>query len=116
MSSLLADKKFIVEQLEDSKAMNIIACDVRKITDYTDVMIICSSSSSRHIQAIASILAEKAKKTPDLKPLRVEGKITESEWVIVDFGHIVVHVMSEEIRDEYKLETLWCKKEENILQ
>ncbi|NNM59152.1 MAG: ribosome silencing factor [Legionellales bacterium] len=98
-------KKFITSTLDDLKATDIVSFDVRKRTSITDMMIICTGNSSRHVKSIANNLAEKAK-AAGLRPLGIEGE-SEAEWVLVDFGDAIVHVMQFNTRQLYQLELLW---------
>jgi len=98
-------KQLILTALDDMKAVDIVELDVKGKTSVTDVLIIASGTSSRHVKSIASNVALEAKKH-DRKPLGVEGE-TEGEWVLVDLGDIIVHVMQPHIRDFYDLEKLW---------
>ncbi len=98
-------KDFIVDQLEEAKAQNISVIDVTKKTSITDTMVICSGTSTRHVKSIANQLVQKAKEKGK-KPLGVEGE-NGSEWVLVDFGDAIVHVMQANARDYYQIEKLW---------
>jgi len=98
-------KEFVIEQLEDAKAQNINVIDVQDKTPITDFMIVCSGTSSRHVKSIAVQLVQKAKEQGK-QPIGVEGEDT-SEWVLVDFGDAIVHVMQANVRDYYQIEKLW---------
>lgn len=98
-------KLFIVDQLEDAKAQHINVIDVQDKTPITDYMIVCSGTSSRHVKSIAVQLVQKAKEQ-DKQPIGVEGE-DSSEWVLVDFGDAIVHVMQANVRDYYQIEKLW---------
>ena len=88
------------------KAKDIMALDVSELTSYADVMIIASGTSSRQVTAIAEyIKAELVKK--DIHPLSVEG-IREGLWVLMDYGHVIIHVFYEETRTHYDIEGLWA--------
>ena len=89
----------------DKKALNIIALDVRNLTSFTDVFIICSGRSNRQVAAIAEHIHVDLK-TNDIRPISIEG-IKEGHWVLMDYGHIVIHVFYEPIREFYDLEGLW---------
>ena len=98
-------KSIVTAALEDLKAVNIIALDVRNLTTITDMMIVASGTSDRHVRAIADSVVEAAK-AQDHPPIGVEGD-KEGEWVLVDLGEIIVHVMLPRVRDFYNLEKLW---------
>ena len=95
----------IIETLEDNKATNILTLDVRNLTSVTDYMIIASGTSRKQVTAIAEKLIEKAKKNK-VPPYGSEGK-QYGEWVLVDLGDIIVHIMHPTTRAHYQLEKLW---------
>jgi ribosome-associated protein len=97
--------EFIIETLEDNKATNILTLNVRDLTSVADLMIIASGTSSRQVTAIAEKLIEKAKKN-NVPPYGSEGK-QFGEWVLVDLGDIIVHIMHPTTRAHYQLEKLW---------
>jgi len=98
-------KQLILTALEDMKAEDILELDVNGKTSVTDLLIIASGTSSRHVKSIASNVAVEAKKQGK-QPLGVEGE-EQGEWVLVDLGDIVVHVMQPHVRQFYDLEKLW---------
>ena len=87
------------------KAKDIIEIDVRGRTSVCDYMVIASGTSTRHVKSIADEVVRHAKKL-DCQPLGVEGE-REAEWVLVDLGDVVVHVMLPRVREFYALERLW---------
>lgn len=98
-------KAIVVAALEELKAVDLKVLDVRRIASFTDLMIIASGTSSRHVRALADKVIERCK-AAGLRPLGLEGE-REAEWILVDLGDIVVHVMSPAMRDYYNLEKLW---------
>ena len=91
--------------LEDMKGVDIKVIDVRDLTSITDRMVIVSGTSTRHLKALADNVALQAKKH-GFPALGVEGE-QGAEWVLIDLGDVVVHVMLPGIRDFYALEKLW---------
>lgn len=91
--------------LEDMKGADITHLDIRTLTPMADYMIICSGRSSRHLQAMADELALKAK-VNKIHPIHIEGP-GDSEWILVDLGDVIVHVMTPNARAFYDLESLW---------
>lgn len=98
-------KQLVLTALSDMKAENIVELDVNGKTSVTDLLIVASGTSSRHVKSIAANVALEAKKQGN-KPLGVEGE-SQGEWVLVDLGDIVVHVMQPQVRQFYDLEKLW---------
>jgi ribosome-associated protein len=88
------------------KALNLIVLDVRDLTSIADVFIICSGRSNRQVNAIADSIVAKLKKHK-IKPLSVEGT-GEGHWVLLDYGHVVIHVFYEPVREFFDLEGLWA--------
>jgi ribosome-associated protein len=103
-------KQLVIDALEDLKAVNTVSIDVSTLTDIMDHMIIASGTSNRHVKSLANNVAVEAKKR-GVQPMGVEGNDT-GEWVLVDFGDIVVHVMLPATRDFYDLERLWAIPED----
>ena len=95
----------IVAALEELKAFNIQALDVTSLTSITDVMIIASGRSNRQVKAIADKVLEKLKEA-GISTLGIEGE-QEAEWILVDAGDAVVHIMQPATRTYYQLEKLW---------
>jgi len=98
-------KKLAVDALEDLKAEDITVLNVEGKTTVTDWVIVASGSSSRHVKSIANNVIVEAKKAGK-PPLGAEGE-DEGEWVLVDLGDVIVHVMQQQVRDFYDLESLW---------
>ena len=97
--------QFVAEAAWSKKARDIIAFDVRKTVFYTDVMVICSGTSDRHVRAISENI-EGAAKEAGLPVPSSEGR-THGRWVLMDFGGITVHVFHDLLREVYDLERLF---------
>ena len=97
----------VVDSLEDLKGRDILALDVAKVTDITDYMVIASGTSNRHVKALVDQVVEDAK-AAGTPPVGVEGRETH-EWVLVDLGDVLVHVMQGQARSFYDLERLWSE-------
>ena len=91
------------------KAMKLVALDVHDLTSFADVFIICSGRSNRQVNAIAEHIQADLKKHK-IKPLSVEG-MGEGHWVLLDYGHVIIHVFYEPVREFYDLEGLWLDAE-----
>jgi len=107
-------KELVINTLDDLKAVEVLALDVKDMTSVTDVMVIASGTSNRHVKSIADNVIEKAKEN-GVRPLGVEGDQV-SEWVLVDLGDVVVHIMKPDIRDFYNLEKLWSFKKQDAVK
>lgn len=101
----MALQSFIVDKIDDLKGQNIIALDVRGKSSITDCMIICTGTSSRHVMSIADHVVQTSR-AAGIQPLGVDGE-RDAEWIVVDLGDVIVHVMQEESRQLYALEKLW---------
>ncbi len=101
-------KDFVIDRLEDLKAKDIKILDVKSISSITDYMVICSGTSNRHVKSIAHNLIREIK-DQGLMPLGIEGDDV-AEWVLVDLGDLVAHIMLPQTRDFYQLEKLWDPK------
>lgn len=102
-------KQVVIDALEELKAVDIKILDVRDISGFTDLMVIASGTSTRQVKALADKVLERCR-AHGLRPLGIEGE-REAEWVLVDLGDIVVHIMTPQTRDFYNLEKLWLAGE-----
>ena len=107
MTSVATIKKNVIEALEDIKGFDIIDLDVRKLTSITDYMIIASASSTRQTRALANNVYDKMKDL-NVEIVGIEGE-GEGDWVLVDIGDIIVHIMTHTTRAYFNLEELWTK-------
>ena len=98
-------KQLTINALEDLKAEDITVLDVKDKTTVTDWLVIATGSSSRHVKSLANNVASEAKNA-GVPLLGSEGEV-DGEWVLVDLGDVIVHVMQRQVRDYYDLESLW---------
>ena len=87
------------------KAMHVVALDVRELSSIADVFIICSGRSNRQVSAIADHIERELRKEK-IRPMSVEGT-AEGQWVLMDYGNVIIHVFFESVREFYDLEGLW---------
>ncbi len=97
--------KLVADALDDMKALDLRFLNVKGVSSVCDVMVVASGSSNRHVKSIADNVIEKCKKN-DIEILGSEGQ-DSSEWVLVDLGIALVHIMQEQTRSFYELEKLW---------
>jgi len=107
-------QQWIKSALEDAKMQDIAVLDVRKISDFTDYMMIATGTSNRHVQSSADKVVETLR-GHGVRPVGIEGKQL-GDWVLIDVGDVVVHIMREQTRDFYNLEKLWsdAKRVESV--
>lgn len=90
----------------DKKAEDVVILDMRGISSFTDFFVVVSGTSEPQLKAIASSIRGKVRDAMDLRPLAEDG-FPGSQWVIIDYGSVIVHIFHTEKRDLYALETLW---------
>ena len=95
----------VVRSVLDRKALDLRVLHIGEVSDFTEFFLICSGTSERQVQAIADAVLQGTKES-GIRPVGVEG-YRHGHWVLLDYGEIVVHVFSSEIRDYYGLERLW---------
>jgi len=100
--------KMIAEWLFEKKADNILTLDVCDKCNFTEYLVICTGMATMHNQAIADYVVDKARENK-MKILSKEG-LQASVWILLDLNDVIVHIFTQEIRDNYKLEDLWTKK------
>ena len=95
----------VIDALEELKGVDILSLDVAEASGFTDHMVIVTGTSRRHVKSLADNLLRRCREV-GVRPLGVEGEEV-ADWVLVDLGDAVVHIMSPEARDFYNLEKLW---------
>lgn len=98
-------KNHVVAAVEDMKGNDIRVIDINDISDFADYMVVVSGTSDTHVRAIAREASNQLRKS-GVMPLSEDGADV-GEWVLVDFGDVVLHVMRPEVREYYDLEKLW---------
>lgn len=98
-------KSLVIDALNELKAVDVTALDVGELSGFTDYMVIAGGTSSRHVKSLADNLLRRCRKA-GVRPLGVEGE-RAAEWILVDLGDVVIHIMLPEVRDFYNLEKLW---------
>ncbi len=100
-----ATLNLFIQAVLGKKAARLVALDMRELTSIADAFIICSGQSNRQVVAIAEHIERQMRKHK-IKPLSVEGT-AEGHWVLMDYGHVIIHVFFESVRSFYDLEGLW---------
>jgi ribosome-associated protein len=98
-------KELVIEALDDLKGREVICLKVAGITTITDYMVVATGTSTRHVKSLSEGVVKKAKDL-DLAVAGVEGQ-KQADWMLVDLGDVIVHVMIDEARKSYDLESLW---------
>lgn len=98
-------RKLAVKTLEDMKGIDIVSLDIKKMSTIADYMLVVTGTSSRHVKSIADEVAKRCKdKGVDIRGMEGEE---QAEWVLLDLGDVIVHVMQASVRKLYDLESLW---------
>ena len=103
-------KDKLVNDLDEMKAINPLAFDVEGLVSYADWVVVASANSGPHLKALVR-KAEEVMLKSGIKPIGVEGVNTASDWILIDFGDIVLHLLTEEKRDFYNLEKIFVRAE-----
>lgn len=98
----------VAELASDGKALEIVQLDLRGLTSVADYFLICTGRSDRQVRAIHDRIHLGMKQDHGMLPTRVEG-LTQSDWVLLDYADVIVHVFTPETRDYYRLEQLWAE-------
>lgn len=107
-------KSRVMDLLDEMKAEDVRAFNVADMTSVTDYMIVSSGTSNRHVKSIAAHVLDELR-DQGRRPLGSEGE-EHGEWVLIDYGDVVLHVMKPETRDFYQLEKLWSPDVREMLR
>ncbi len=91
---------------DDKKAENIVILDVREVSSVTDYFVIAAGTSEPHLRAIMDEITDRLREDCGLRPKAIDGTI-RAAWVVLDYFDVIVHVMRQDVRERYDLETLW---------
>ncbi|MFZ7127102.1 MAG: ribosome silencing factor [Desulfobacterales bacterium] len=106
MSPTVSDLHPYVDAVRGKKASHIVALDVHELSSVADAFIFCSGSSHRQVSAIAEHV-QTVLKARGIRPMHIEG-MKEGQWVLMDYGHVIIHIFHEPVREFYDLEGLWA--------
>jgi ribosome-associated protein len=98
--------RLCVKLAEDKKAENIVVLDLRGISSFTDFFVICSGTSEPHLKAINTGIREGLREHSQISPINSEGTVA-SQWLVMDYSDVLVHIFLEKKREFYALENLW---------
>jgi ribosome-associated protein len=107
-------KDKVLSAVENLKAVDVKVLEIGDISDFADYMIVVSGTSDTHVKSIARSASDDLRKA-GVKPLNEDGADL-GEWVLVDFGDVVLHVMRAEVREYYDLERLWDEDVRNLVE
>ena len=94
------------ELADNKKAEDIVILDVRELSSVTDYFVIASGTSEPHLRAIVDEITDRLREDQQLRPRAIDGAF-QTAWVVLDYFDVIVHVMRQELRERYDLETLW---------
>ena len=94
------------ELADDKKAEDIVVLDVRNISSITDYFVIASGTSEPHLRAISDEVIDKLREDYDLRPRAIDGNL-QAAWLVLDYFDVIVHIMRNDVREHYDLESLW---------
>ena len=94
------------ELADNKKAEDIVILDVREVSSVTDYFVIASGTSEPHLRAIVDEITDKLREESEIRPRAIDGTL-QAAWVVLDYFDVIVHVMREDLRQRYDLETLW---------
>src|SRR6476620_5398777 len=94
------------ELADNKKAEDIVILDVREVSSVTDYFVIASGTREAHLRAIVDEITDKLREEHEVRPRAVDGTL-QAAWIVLDFFDVILHVMRQDVRERYDLETLW---------
>jgi ribosome silencing factor RsfS/YbeB/iojap len=98
--------EFCTKEAGEKKALDIVSLKVSELTTIADYFVLCTAQSEPQMRALANWIQKSAFEKLAVKPVKVNGE-SISKWILIDFGAVIVHIMTPEMRDRYQLEKLW---------
>lgn len=108
MSSLL---DIVLNVLDEKQAEDIVTIDMRSVNPYTDYFVVCTARNVRHGSSLAEFVEQEAEKNG--YPVRMREGERDSSWILLDCNEVVVHIFTDETRQQYRLESLWADLPQN---
>ncbi|MGD8813192.1 MAG: ribosome silencing factor [Anaerolineales bacterium] len=96
----------ILDILDDTKGEDILILDLIEVCSFTDYFVICTGTTERMLDSLAEVLQTKMKKLHGQGVMKIEGD-AQSGWILMDYGDVIVHLFSQDLRNYYRLEELW---------
>jgi ribosome-associated protein len=96
----------VLDILDETKGQDIVILYLGEVCSFTDYFVICTGASERTLNALADAVKTKIKKRHKLQAMKIEGD-AQSGWILLDYGDVILHIFSKELRDYYRLEELW---------
>ncbi|MDD5599157.1 MAG: ribosome silencing factor [Victivallaceae bacterium] len=98
--------EFCIREAEEKKAANIVSLKVSEVTTIADYFVLCTAQSEPQMKALAAWIQKRVLEELKLKPAAIDGE-SVSKWILIDFGAVIIHIMTPEMRERYQLEDLW---------
>jgi ribosome-associated protein len=96
----------VLNILDETKGQDIVILYLGEVCSFTDYFVICTGASERTLNALAEAVKMKIKRSHRLQAMKIEGD-AQSGWILIDYGDVILHIFSQELRDYYRLEELW---------
>ena len=106
-NSTLKTLNRIAQAIYDKKGFNILVLDVRQICSLTDYFVIAEGTVDRHVKALCQVIIEELTQL-GLHPFHIDGQ-REGDWIVIDYGDVIIHLFTPELREKYAIEELWQK-------